>query len=250
MPFRFASQQPSDDQAVISVEGSDIRVEITPNGILIASDDIEALNKFEELLRTVSGPQQLMPGKNFTVFFLKYAKAEVAQQLIQDIMGGSSSSGGAAGSLMGDVASNLLGGGGGLLGALMGGGGGGGEGGVTTIQATGPVSIVCDPRLNCLVVQALPTDLELIEQLLKVVDREGSITDVQTAGKPRIIPVIYMQAEDVASVVRETYASRIAGQQRGGQQQQPSPADFIRACEEAAVVVVAAAMTTAARSPR
>jgi hypothetical protein len=225
VPVRFASQTTEDRPK--GIPGSDIRVEITPGGILIASDDIEALNKFEELLRTVAGPQQMPNSKSYTVFFLKYAKAAVAQQLIQDILGGSSSGGGGGG-LIGDVASNLLGGGGGLLGALMGGGGGGGDGAVTTIQATGPISIVSDPRLNCLVVQALPADLELIEELLKVVDREGSMTDVQTAGKPRIIPVIYMQAEDVASVVRETYSNRIASQQ-SGRQQQPNPADLIRA---------------------
>ena len=78
------------------------------------------------------------------------------------------------------------------------------------MQATGPVSIVADSRLNCLVVQALPVDVQLIEQLLKVIDREGSITDIQTAGKPHIIPVIYVSASEVASIVRETYATRIA----------------------------------------
>jgi type II secretory pathway component GspD/PulD (secretin) len=99
---------------------------------------------------------------------------------------------------------------------------------VTTVQATGPVSIVADSRLNCLVVQALPVDTQLIEQLLKVVDREGSITDIFTAGKPHIIPVIYVQAEQVAGIVREAFASRIAGAagQGGGQ---PNPADIIRA---------------------
>ena len=140
-------------------------------------------------------------------------------------MGGSSSSSGS--SLIGDVASNLMGGGGGILGALIGGGGGGGQD-VTTVQATGPVSIVADPRLNCLVVQAVPADLQLMEQLLKVIDREASITEVQTAGKPHIIPVVYMQAEEVANVVRETYATRIASNASQAQRQ-PSPADFIRA---------------------
>ncbi len=209
-------------------KGADIRVEFTPNGVLIASEDTEALDKFESLLRQVAGPQVMTPGKNFTVFFLKYCKAEVASQLISDILGGTSSDGG-GGSLVGDVAANLMGGGGGILGAILGGGGGGGGGNVTTVQATGPVSIVADSRLNCLVVQALPVDLQLMEQLLKVIDREGSITDIQTAGKPRIIQIVYMNAEDVANVVREAYADRIAqsnSRQGGGQ---PNPADLIRA---------------------
>ncbi len=195
--------------------------------MLITSEDTEALDKFEDLLRTVAGPQGPTTAKNFTVFFLKYCKAEVARQLIEDILGGSSSDGG-GGSLVGDVASNLLGGGGGILGAIMGGGGGGEGTGVTSVQATGPVTIVADSRLNCLVVQALPVDLQLVEQLLKVIDREGSITDIQTAGKPHIIPVIYMDANEVASVVKEAYAGRVSsGDQRGGGQ--PNPAELIRA---------------------
>ncbi|MHB0959816.1 MAG: secretin N-terminal domain-containing protein [Pirellulaceae bacterium] len=209
-------------------QGSDIHIEFTPNGILISSDDTAALDEFEDLLRTVAGPQLLAPGKNFTVYFLKHCKADVARQLISDILGGSSSDNG-GGSLVGDVASNLMGGGGGILGALLAGGGGGASA-VTTVQATGPVSIVADSRLNCLLVQSLPVDAQLIEQLLKVIDREGSITDIFTAGKPHIIPVIYVQAEEVARIVREAFASRIAGAAGGqGGGGQPNPADFIRA---------------------
>jgi hypothetical protein len=130
------------------------------------------------------GPGSSPTGKKFTVYFLKHCKAEVARQLISDILGGTSSGGSGGGSLVGDVASNLMGGGGGILGALLGGGGGGDGGVVTTVQATGPVSIVADTRLNCLVVQALPVDVKLIEQLLKVIDREGSITDVENHAIP------------------------------------------------------------------
>ncbi|MBM4089513.1 MAG: hypothetical protein FJ276_08805 [Planctomycetes bacterium] len=224
-----AQAPPATSPPDTSGKGSDIMVEVTPNGILIASQDVEALDKFEDLLRTISPP--IGPSnRTYTVYFLKYCKADVAQQLIQEILGGTSSAGGGAGgSLIGDVASNLLGGGGGILGALLGGGGaGGGGGGVTTVQATGVVSIVADARLNCLVVQAMPVDLPLIEEMLKVIDREGSITEVETAGRPRVIPIIYVPAEEVASVIREAYSNRLAtnAQARGGQ---PNPVELIRA---------------------
>ncbi|MHB9077419.1 MAG: secretin N-terminal domain-containing protein [Pirellulaceae bacterium] len=229
MPAEIVPQPPAAEApADAPGKGSDIHIEFTSNGILISSDDTQALDQFEEILRTVAGPQVLVPGKSFTVYFLKNCKADVARQLISDILGGSTSEG-SGGSLVGDVASNLMGGGGGILGALLGGGGGSAGGGaVTTVQATGPVSIVADSRLNCLVVQALPVDTQLIEQLLKVVDREGSITEIFTAGKPHIIPVIYVQADQVAGIVREAFASRIAGAagQAGGQ---PNSADIIRA---------------------
>lgn len=226
-----ASKPPAnvDSNEADSSKGAEIRIQLTPEGILIASEDTDALDRFESLLRQVTGPQKITASRDFTVYFLKYCKAEVARQLISDILGGSTS-GVSAGSLAGDVASSLVGGGGGILGTLLGGGGGEEGNAVTTIQASGPVSIVADARLNCLVVQAMPADLELIEQLLKVIDREGSITDVRTAGKPHIIPIIYLNAQDVASVVQEAYADRIAqsggNNQRGGR---PDPAELIRA---------------------
>ncbi len=210
--------------------GADIRVEFTPNGIIISSEDTKALDQFEELIRKIAPPTGPIGGKGFTVFFLKHSKAEVARQLISDILGGSTSDGG-GGSLMGDMASNLMGGGGGILGALLGGGGGAGGGGaVTTVQGTGPVSIVADSRLNCLIVQALPADAQLVEQLLKIVDREGSITDIETAGKPHIIPIIYVSADAVAQIVREAFANRMStGAGQGGGGGQPNPAEIIRA---------------------
>lgn len=219
-------------QSPDSVEDPEIRVELTPEGVLITSEDTEALDKFETLLRHVTGPQSITSDKKFTVYFLKYCKAEIARQLISDILGGSTSSLGGS-SLLSEAASDLLGSGGGLLGAILGSGGNSSEGEsgeVTTVQATGSVSIVADARLNCLVVQALPTDLELIEQLLKVIDRESSITDIETAGTAHIIPILYLNAQDVANVVKEAYADRIAqaGNQRGGGGR-PNPEELIRA---------------------
>ncbi len=200
---------------------SDIRVAVTPQGILISSEDPQALEEFEELLRMVTGPGAMAPQRDITVFYLKYAQAEVASSLVQEVMGGAGAAGG--GSLLDDVTSNLLGGG--LIGGLLGGLGGGGE--PTLVQGTGPVTIVPDPRLNALIVEANEADLQFVEDLLRVIDRESSVTDIQTSGVPRLIPILYSSAEEIAGVVRQTFADRIAT--AGGQQRQPSPEDIIRA---------------------
>ncbi len=208
----------------------EIRVEITDNGVLVYCDDEEALDRFEQLLRTLTGPTSGLMQRKFTVFFLKHAKAEAALQLLQDILGGGSS--GYAGSLISDMASGLLGGGGGLLGAVMGaatGGGGGSNTSVATVQGAGPISIVADPRLNALIVQAIPADVRMLDDLLKVIDREDSVTPVETAGRPRAIPVQYIPAEDAARIIREAFADRVAGGQQGQQRQQPNPVELIRA---------------------
>ncbi len=244
-PVPAAKPAPAAPQA--ANPGADIRVEVTPNGILIASEDTVALDKFETMLRQVLGPVSGGPStKGFTVYFLKYCRAEVAQQLISNILGGTTSDAG-GGSLIGDMASNLMGGGGGILGALLGGSSGGSGAAVTTVQGTGTVSLVADARLNCLIVQGMPVDVQLIEQLLKVIDREDSITDIETAGTPHIIPIQFMPAENVANVVREAYADRMQQSNQRGGGGQPNPADLIRAC---AAVGVAVAPRCAAKLPR
>jgi type II secretory pathway component GspD/PulD (secretin) len=217
-PAPASADQPTDGPP-------EIRVAITPNGLLIASDDKDALDKFEELLRMAAGPSAMAPQRQITVFYLKYAKAEVANTLLQEVLTGPGADSG-GGSLLGDVTSNLLGGG--LLGGLLGGlAGGTSDAGTSTMQGTGLITVVPDPRLNALIIEANDVDLQFVEQLLRVIDRESSITDIETAGLPRLIPVIHNSAEEIAGVVRQVYADRIATS--GGQQRQPSPEDLIRA---------------------
>jgi len=152
----------------------------------------------------------------------------VAAALLQSILGGGAGGGdtGGGGSLMGDLASSMLGDmGGGLFGSLLGGGGGGG--GSPTVTTSGSVSVIPDARLNALVVQASPRDLDTVEQLLKIVDQQASPEAVQTAMPPRFIPVFNGAADEMAVVVRQVYAGRIAAD--ANQARQPSPEDFVRA---------------------
>jgi type II secretory pathway component GspD/PulD (secretin) len=86
---------------------------------------------------------------------------------------------------------------------------------------------MADSRLNALVVQGSPAELDLAEQLLEVIDQISSPEDVQTVAKPRFIPVFNISAQEVAVIVREIYSARIGG--RGGQPQQPTPEEFLRA---------------------
>ncbi|MCO6458491.1 MAG: hypothetical protein J5I93_24565 [Pirellulaceae bacterium] len=206
----------------------EIIVSLTPQGVVIASDDLDALDEFEALLRTLSGGSTTAVAEP-TVFWLKFAKAAEARALLEEILGGGGGGGGGGGSLLGEMATSMLGGvGGGLLGGLL--GGGGSDSGSSVLQATGTVSIVADNRLNALIVQANAVDLDLVEQLLRVIDQEASPEDVQTEGKPRIIPVRYVSAQEVAELVKQVYASRLATSGGGGgNRQQPDPAEFLRA---------------------
>jgi len=119
--------------------------------------------------------------------------------------------------------------GGGLIGGLLGGGGGGSSSSTSAKPlATGEVSIIPDPRLNALIVQANGVDLQLVEQLLEVIDQEDSPLDVSTRGKPRLIPVLHQDANDVAEMVKTLFSDRMQ-QQAGAAQRQPSPQEFLQA---------------------
>jgi nitrate reductase NapAB chaperone NapD len=125
---------------------------------------------------------------------------------------------------MGDLASQMIGGmGGDLLGGLLGGPSGG------TAATGGTVSIIPDPRLNALIVQAMSRDLDSIEQLLQIIDLPDSGVPVETTPMPKFIPVLHGSANDIATIVKTTFASKIQGEVGGGQQRQPSPEDFLRA---------------------
>ena len=191
-----------------------------PNGITLVSDDLEALDAFEELIRTIATG---MPagGPEFAVYYLNHASAAVAAQTLAKVMGGDV--GGDDNGVIGDLASAALGDlGGGLVGSMLGGGGSGG----TTTYTFGGLMIVPDTRLNALIVQARPAELELMEQIIDVIDQPENPGDVPVQPSARLIPVFFMDATNVANVVKEVYSDRMVG--AGGGNRGPSPEDFMR----------------------
>ncbi|MBN8627040.1 MAG: hypothetical protein J0M17_16290, partial [Planctomycetes bacterium] len=191
-----------------------------PGGVMIASEDIEALNQFETLLTNLAS-RTATGGKEFTVFYLQNAGAVAAAETLEAVFGGGGSSAG-GGSLLGDLAGMAMGGGGGgLMGAMLGGGGGGPT---SSILSGASVLIVPDARLNALIVQATPTDLDLIEQLLRVVD-QLDVPESTVNPRPRLIPVVNTGAAQIAEILREVYSERLAGSNR---QRQPSPEEFMQ----------------------
>ncbi|WP_372895162.1 secretin N-terminal domain-containing protein [Stieleria sp.] len=239
-----AASSPADNQGVndpsepVTTEvakspSPDIMIELTPNGIRIASDDTEALDELEELLSQLIGPMGTSSDLP-TIYWLKYIQADIAAEMIASILGGGDS----AGSLTDTITGGL---GGGMLGGLMGlAGGGGGEtsSAKSILTSTGSVNIVPDLRLNALFIQANELDLQVIEMVLEKIDIEESPEDIELTATPRMIPVLYQSAAEVAKVVKEIYADRVAGADQGrnnggggggGRGGQPSPEDFINA---------------------
>ena len=249
-PYQFVTQvgdenstvaSPSDQQAAnaatndtpqmtLNVKGADIVVQFTPSGMLVASEDTEALDVFQSLMESFATPSTLQSNLP-TIIWLKYIEAEIAAELVSSVLGGGESS-------IASAVDTMTGGlGGGMLGLLgMGGGGGGGAApsAKSILTSTGSVNIVPDARLNALIIHANPVDMQMIEMILEKVDIQESPEDIETVSKPMLIPVIYQDANDVASVVKSVFGDRIAGTQSsggggGGRGGSPSPQDFINA---------------------
>jgi type II secretory pathway component GspD/PulD (secretin) len=191
------------DQSGESRPGAPIVVAPGPGGVLIASDDLEALDDFEDLLATVAD-RNSSATRDYAVFYLKYSKAATVSEVLSAIFGGGSKSGGLVNDMAGAALGDL---GGGMMGSLLLGGGGGGSGGGFSSAS---VDIVPDVRLNALIVRAKPADLDTVEQLLRVLDQRVGPEEVEADLRPRLIPVYNTQASEIATVVQQIFSDRMA----------------------------------------
>jgi hypothetical protein len=172
-----------------------------PNGVVIASEDTAALDEFERLLEKLTAGAQ-STGGGTTIFYLKYAKAaQMAETLDRIFAGGVSGpispppvqpSG--PGAPRTDTS---------VLGTLLQGGGGSGR------RVTGPIRITPDERLNALIVQANPADVDALDEMIRRLDVKQGPEEVAISPKPRMIPVAHKDAQEIAEIVREVYADRM-----------------------------------------
>ena len=201
-----------------------------PNGLMIACEDPEALAEFERILNELT-TGLAASGPEITIFYLKHAKAATVAETLEHIFGISSGGGGGPGmgpggggpgGLFGSIAGAALGDvGGGILGSLL----GLGESG--TIQPTGSIRITPDSRLNALVVQANPVDLDKIEQILKILDQKESPEEILVVPKAKMIALKNTQAEEVAQILKEVYQDRmVAAPGQAGRP--PTPQEFMQ----------------------
>jgi type II secretory pathway component GspD/PulD (secretin) len=211
-----------------NVPGAPIVVVPGPRGMLVYSDDKEALRKFQDLYNLLSSRDGVGgPQHDYTVFYLKHARADRAVAFLGHFFPGGvspSSSGGSAVSDMTDAfMERAMGGGGGMLGTLMNMANAGGGSNQPSIHgATGAkgsgglVSYISDPRLNALIVEASPTDIDRIEQLLKVFDQDSSPGQESLNPQPRLIYLKNSSAASVVQIIKDVYKDRMVDYNAGG----------------------------------
>ncbi len=196
-------------------EAPDIFVAPGPGGTtVLTSEDPSALDELVSLLTSLGGSSSTT-GRDFTVFYLKSATAATVAETLSSLLrnGAGQDEGGQGPDSSADAGGPFMG---------------------NIIDATqssasimpGSIQIIPDFRLNALIVYGNSAEQELVEQLLTVLDQQGS-ADNEVAPRPRLIPVMNTSATEVAGVVREVYQDRLIGdsQQR---QRAPSPEDWFR----------------------
>lgn len=138
--------------------------------ITIASDDPEALDQLESLLRTMSNRQTSGRGRDYIVFSLRNASAERVAATLQQVF---------------------------RTGAF------GGPG-----AAFSRVVVVPDERLNAIVVHASRNDRETIEELLRILD-SADIPESLASNKPKLVPVKNTSAERIEDILRDVYRGQL-----------------------------------------
>ncbi len=219
---------------------NDIVIMQGPGGLIIQSEDKQALAEFDSLLRLLAD-QAAMGDSEPTIVYLQHRRADAAKELLEAILSGSSSSSGSSGGLLGDMAGAVLGGfGGSMFGSMLGGSGGSSISSSSGI-ASGDYTITADPWLNALVIKASPGDMQLIEQLLHVIDQAEGPLSIETQGQLAMIPVISQDVNQMLNMIKQLYGDRIEGNSGGGGAAggrgggggggggQPNPAEIIAA---------------------
>ncbi len=207
-------------------KSSAIRLQMTPRGLMLQSEDPAALDRFEEHLRSITGPLDSMPSPP-VVFYLQYTKADDALRFLADLLdGGEAAMEGQAGSLVNGFLSSP----GSTLGSFL-----TTRDGVMTLTAGASMSVVADTRLNRLIAQGSASEVEQVEAYLKIIDRSSGLTDTKTYGQSHVIELANIKAVEMAAVIREAFAGRVIasttgqsgqpGQQQPGQPRAPQKPD-------------------------
>ena len=176
-PDKAVDGQRSSTKAVAKVNAEESSktspVVIMPRdgNITIFSDDTEALDQLDKLLRTVSGPKQA-GGRGFAVYALRYAGAtSVAETLRQSLRPASGS-------------------------------------GTARMGSSAP-TVVADERLNAVVVYGNRTDRAAIESLLEALD-SSEIPDSKVSNLPKRVPVKNGSAAQIEQVLRLVYKTQLS----------------------------------------
>ncbi|QDV25171.1 secretin N-terminal domain-containing protein [Aureliella helgolandensis] len=178
-----------------------IGAKATPHGILLQSDNEQALALFEEHVRNIARSESTDDFQT-VVYYLKYSSADDATRLLADLLEGATSvvdQQKGPQLINGSSASSS-----GLLGSYL------RKNDGAMMVNSGTLTVISDARLNRLICLGTTTDIELVQQYLELIDKDASLTEIETRGRSHVIELQHTQAEEIADVVRDAYGDRVA----------------------------------------
>jgi len=204
-------------EAHSSVPGSPVVIRGTDFGILLESDDLDALDDLERLLLSEAGETGTDQG--LSIFYLKFKKSASIKSVLDEMFGlAAAEGGGGGGDLLSGIVGNMAGeGAGDLLGGVLGGGGSSSSNAVISLE--GDVQIGMYSPLNLLYVSgATQSDLQTIEDAINIFDQPSPPQAPELAGQFHAIPIKHRDPEEILQQIQTLYADYI--QQSNEQPQQ------------------------------
>lgn len=218
-----------------------------PGGVAISSDDPEALDRFTQLFAALASIRSAAK-EEAVVFYLKHAKAAAVAEILEALFRGGPLAEeppprlapffggfGPFGTSTRNFAPGGPFGGPGGFGSPFGRGRdtgpppgrgaaessegrsapAGQQRPAPSTRATSGVRITPDARLNALIVQAGPGDMEIVEELLKILDQQATPEVVAAEPRPRLIPIQHVPVQSVLDVLRQVYQDRLTNATSG-----------------------------------
>ena len=206
------AQTSQEETIITSVDGADVIIKITPAGISLESEDLNALDIIEDAIMSVLSSD--VGEEELALFPLENREPMEAKALLEEYLGlDGGGGGGAAGGLINGFVGNALGGAaGGLADAFLG-GGGGSAGGLR--ELAGPVKVVADTKKYTLLVSAFEEDMDFIRDLVELIDSD-LIQNPNPTGETYRIHIMYKSLESVEAAVRTHLGALVKADEGGG----------------------------------
>ena len=175
-------------------------IENGASGLIVYSDNEALLDEIQQVFASMGGvsKQAVSPP---VIYYLKYVTAGDAVQLLADLIDGELNLSDVS---QGDLVQGSVYGSSSYYGSFI-----YDRDGMKTMTA-GTATVIADERLNRLIVQGLAGDVDRIDRYLRVIDKESSITEIETSGQTYILPLRHTKAVEVATMIREAFPDRIA----------------------------------------
>ena len=179
-----------------------LNVTVFGGKLIISSDDMDALNRAEEMLEMLNKAVGGDGEPHWTVFYLRSADAnETATLLGQLFPSGSVSKSDTGSTLLGSVSQSFSSLGSGLMDVT----------GLNSLSSGSPLRIIAEPRSNALYVSGTDQQLKQIEEMLRVLD-SAELPETLKDRVPRPIVVQHTDVMKVKSIVEDVYKEQLEGE--------------------------------------